>query len=125
MATRPPRQGGLGPSGRDRFGEGLGRSGREEEVLGDTLFQRTTPPLESSQPLRTGWIDVASSRVAEYNYDYSDGSLYLRWVKYGTTWVYENVSSALFEAFVSSPSKGKYVNSTLNLHPYHEVYDAP
>lgn len=119
MATRRPA--GIGKTGLGRAQENLGRP-QDTPELEEALF-RSTPPLQRAQALRTPWVNVASSRVAQYMYDYTTSTLFLRWVKYGTTWAYYNVSTALFESFVSAPSKGRYVNSTLNVHNYAQVFD--
>jgi hypothetical protein len=110
MATpRPP--GGLGGFGRDRFRQQLGQP--EQTSADDTLFGN-----RPAQPLTTGWVQVDSSRLSAYEYDYSTQELRVKFIKYSTPWVYEGVSSAVFEAFASSPSKGKFINSTLNYTKY-------
>lgn len=114
MARRPA---GLGSTGFDKIRENLGKP-----QVGQDVAYRDRPPLESAQPLTTGWVQVASSRLTAYNYDYSTGSLLIRWKNNGTVWQYENVSTAIFESFTSAPSLGRYVNGTLNHAFYHQVF---
>lgn len=63
-----------------------------------------------------------SSRIFAYRYvpgeDNYYGNLYVRFVKYGTPWVYYNIPIGVYQAFTTSPSKGKFVNTTLNSFPY-------
>jgi hypothetical protein len=47
--------------------------------------------------------------------------LRVKFVKYGTPWVYDAVPSTVFEVFDASPSKGSYINSTLNYFPYRKA----
>jgi hypothetical protein len=56
--------------------------------------------------------------VAAYQYDYEQSQLRVRFHKYGTPWVYEGVPVTVFQAFDAAPSKGKYINSTLNYMTY-------
>jgi hypothetical protein len=44
------------------------------------------------------------------------GNLYMRFIKYGTPWVYRDVPEGTYYAFASAPSKGRAVNTILN--PY-------
>lgn len=37
----------------------------------------------------------------------------------GTPWTYEDVHPTTWRHFRSSPSPGKFINRTLNAHPYH------
>jgi hypothetical protein len=116
MATTPaPR--GLGNRGRDRIRESLG-SPTEAPYADSNLYGNNPRP---AQPLTTGWVHIDSSRIRAYEYDYSAQELRVRFVKYDTPWIYEGVSSALYEAFASSPSKGKFVNSTLNYTKYRQA----
>lgn len=107
MATE--RQSGLGNRGRERFRQGLGQgtgTGKTEDVLFGGL------PLPQ-QPA-TEWTYPSSSRVRAYQYDFDQQQLRIRFVKYGTPWVYDNVPMAVFQSFDAAPSKGMYINSTLN-----------
>ena len=74
------------------------------------LLSFSSPP----SPLTTSWKYPNSSRVRAYMYDYSSNSLYITWQNGKPPWVYDDVYPALFEAFDAAPSKGKYINSTLN-----------
>lgn len=111
-----PRQSGLGGLGRNRIREELGR-GSPDKQIEDNLLGRNRPPAPP-QPLATPWKYVDSSRVKAYQYDYGTGELRVRFVKYDTPWVYEGVNPAIFEAFDAAPSKGKFINSTLNYTSY-------
>lgn len=62
----------------------------------------------------TDWEFPSSTRVKAYQYDFDQQQLRVRFIKYGTPWVYDNVPMAIFEAFDAAPSKGMYINSTLN-----------
>jgi hypothetical protein len=42
----------------------------------------------------------------------------VRFQKYDTPWVYEDVPVEVYQAFAAAPSMGKYINSTLNFFPY-------
>lgn len=132
----PPRQNGLGGQGVDRFREGLGAgtsggspaqpmrgaiSGGTSDVLEDALFGQGRPggPVTPPPPgPTTGWAFPASSRVYAYQYDYGMQQLRVKFIKYGTPWVYNDVPTTVFQAFDASPSKGSYINSTLNYMDY-------
>lgn len=116
MATRRPA--GLGSTGLQRARENIGH-GQSTDHLEETLLPGDRP----AQDLSTGWINADdSSRVEAFLYNYTNNILYVRWINNHTTWAYYDVTSALFEAFAAAPSKGKYVNSSLNLHSYGEVF---
>lgn len=112
MAERRPA--GLGDWGRERARYNLGRNTvaghdvtkYEEQVYG-------TGPALPQQPA-TPWEYPSSSRVRAYQYDFDKQQIRVRFVKYGTPWVYENVPVTVFQAFDAAPSKGMYINSTLN-----------
>jgi hypothetical protein len=63
-----------------------------------------------------------SSRVQAFRFvpgeDQYYGNLYVRFVKYGTPWVYYNIPVSVYESFANSPSKGRFINMTLNSYPY-------
>ena len=63
----------------------------------------------------------SSERVQAYRYvpgqDQYYGNLYMRFVKYGTSWVYYNVPIGIYQSFTNSPSKGQFINMTLNSYP--------
>lgn len=115
---RPVRQGGLGSFGRDRARNVLGGktvAGHKITAYEEQMFgtDRALPPQTTTQ-----WEYPDSSRVKAYQYDFEKQQLRVRFHKYGTPWVYEGVPEVLFQAFDSSPSKGKYINSTLNYTAY-------
>lgn len=49
------------------------------------------------------------------------GTIFVRFIKHGTPWRYSNVPQNVYEQFHASPSKGKFINSTLNNFPYGRV----
>ena len=96
---------------------------------------RPSPPTEAQErlfgidrnvprtaPLETGWVYTPeSSRVAAYQYDYTGEQLRVTWTNGKAPWVYEGVNSTIFSSFDAAPSKGKYINSTLNFTNHHRV----
>jgi len=111
------REGGLGPYGKQRALTGLGgqqREGQEYErvVVGQPTTGRPTPPTA------TDWQYPDSTRVRAFSYDFDTHQLRVRFHKYDTPWVYEDVPLAVYQSFASAPSLGKYINSTLNFFPY-------
>lgn len=129
------RQGGLGDLGKNRFKESLagGPSAgqrayppgsskapkQEDDKLDQTLFGGGGGGLRFQSP--TPWVFPASSRVHAYQYDPNTQQLRVRFIKYRTPWVYDNVPSTVFQAFDAAPSKGMYINSTLNYFPYRKA----
>lgn len=107
---------GLGDFGRLRARENLGKGLPSDTIAGHPLFDG-----EEDSPLpgvTTSWEYPDSSRVKAYQYDYTTGTLRVRFHNYNTPWVYEDVPTSVFQAFASSDSKGKYINSTLNYMAY-------
>lgn len=111
------RQGGLGKSGLNRIRGNIGGkvAGQDVTAYEKQMFGtgRAAPPQES-----TAWEYPESSRVRAYQYDFGKQQLRVRFVKYSTPWVYEGVNETVFQAFDAAPSKGKYINSTLNYTNY-------
>lgn len=108
------RQSGLGNWGKERARYGLGKStiaGHDITKYEEAVYG-TGPALP--QQAATQWEYPASSRVLAYQYDFDQQQLRVRFVKYNTPWVYNDVPSTVFQAFDAAPSKGMYVNSTLN-----------
>lgn len=118
MATR---QGGLGSFGRDRARDNLGKN----TVAGQrvTEYEKIMYGTDraADPPQQTPWEFPDSSRVRAYSYDFTDGTLRVRFHKYNTPWVYEEVPTAIFQAFDAAPSKGKFINSTLNHMIHHKA----
>lgn len=110
MAERPQR--GLGGYGRERARQNLGAG----TVAGHPLFSDTEEPKQV--PTTTAWQFPDSSRVAAYQYDYATRQLRVRFHKYNTPWIYNDVPVTVYQAFDSSDSKGRYINSTLNYMDY-------
>jgi KTSC domain len=111
------RQGGLGDFGRTRARRNLfdtGRASAAEQLFGG----RDQVQDQAQQTLRGGtttpWSFPDSSRVKAYSYDATNQQLRVRFHKYNTPWVYNGVPLGVFMAFDASPSKGMFVNSTLN-----------
>lgn len=108
------KQRGLGSYGRDRARNVLGGktvAGQRITAYEEQMFGtgRALPPQGTTQ-----WEYPASSRVRAYQYDFDKQQIRVRFHKYDTPWVYEGVPETLFQAFDTAPSKGKYINSTLN-----------
>ncbi len=115
------RRGGLGAFGRDRARNVLGGKtigGQKITAYEEQMFG--TGRALAPQPT-TQWEYPDSSRVHAYQYDFEKQQIRVRFVKYGTPWIYEGVPEALFQAFDTSPSKGKYINSTLNYTSYRQA----
>lgn len=115
MAEKRPT--GLGERGLRRARENIGGqvaghelTAYEREVYGRP---RSTPPAA-----KTAWEYPDSTRVYAYSYDFETGDLWVRFNKYDTPWVYQDVPQAIFAAFDSAPSKGRFINSTLNFTSY-------
>ena len=113
MAAEAPRLGGLGEAGRSRIRQNIG--GQDITAYEKSLY---SSQLIDRGARTTGWEYPDSSRVYAYSYDYQTRELWVRFVKYETPWVYHEVSQPLFAAFDSSPSKGKFINSSLNYTEY-------
>lgn len=113
MAQREPRLGGLGEAGRSRIRQNIGG----QDVTAYEQEQYARNPLDRATE-RSAWEYPSSSRVFAYSYDYGTQELWVRFKKYETPWVYQGVAQPLFAAFDSSPSKGKFINSTLNYTKY-------
>ncbi len=109
MAERRPA--GLGGKGQQRIRENLGQGTQDSGAYEQGMFGGL-PPIP--QRPATDWAYPDSSRVEAYSYDFDQQQLRVKFVKYGTPWVYDKVPMAIFEAFDSAPSKGMYINSTLN-----------
>lgn len=110
------RQGGLGNWGRERARYGLGRksvAGHDVSKYEEQMFGSGTNRAVPTQPT-TEWEFPASSRVKAYQYDFDTQQLRVRFLKYDTPWVYDDVPTTVFQAFDAAPSKGMYINSTLN-----------
>lgn len=109
------RQRGLGDLGRQRVRENLGRG----TVAGHPLFSDSEEPGQVSTT--TAWVFPDSSRVKAYQYDYATRQLRVRFHKYNTPWIYNDVPVTVYQAFDSSDSKGRYINSTLNYMDYRKA----
>lgn len=54
-----------------------------------------------------------SSRCAAARYHFKDRKLLMTWTNGKTPWIYDDVPKDTFDRFVTSGSKGKYVNTIL------------
>lgn len=106
------RRSGLGSSGIQRARQNLGGALQGGDTLERAIFgqNRNAPTIQQT----TEWFYPDSSRVEAYQYDYGTAQLRVKFVKYGTPWVYNDVPVEIFNSFHTSPSKGMYINSTLN-----------
>lgn len=129
---------GLGNQGIERARENLGAgtaggdsshpmrgaiTGSTSRFYEDALFGKGRPEGEL-KPIHqdtTPWTYPDSSRIHAYQYDPDTRQLRVKFIKYGTPWVYDEVPTAVFQAFDAAPSKGTYVNSTLNYFPYRKA----
>ena len=142
------RKRGLGDLGRQRFRDNIEATGtytgsqrieqeRERVREGrDSPYPTTSlkdispwypgqnhPPDESSRVQAFKFLPVS-----EEGFGNVYGTVFVRFIKYGTPWKYSNVPLTTYQSFFASPSKGKFINSTLNNYPYGRVtgdeYDA-
>ena len=118
--AKEPRQTGLGQSGLSRSRENL--AGQAAPAYDEALFGKQEDRRSLVPP--TPWIQVPdSSRIQAYQYNPAMASLHVVFSNHGrpTGYVYNDVPTAVFQAFDAAPSKGRYVNSTLNFFPYHRA----
>jgi len=59
---------------------------------------------------------VASSRITEMGYDADTATVYVRFTN-GASWTYMNVPSDIWEQFVASSSKGRFIKDVLDAYP--------
>jgi hypothetical protein len=59
---------------------------------------------------------VSSISVEAYGYDAETRELYIRFVKSGETYIYDNVDEHVFEALRMADSKGTYVNQVIKIN---------
>lgn len=117
--------------------QGVGRRPGEstDDYLFRVMFGGDAPEREEAQRSRAGlpgtaagygttgdyvspWSYPDSSRVKAYQWDEGLQQLRVRFIKYNTPWVYENVDLAVFQQFDAATSKGKFINSVMNSFPY-------
>ncbi len=133
MAPRPKP--GLSKSARDRFAEGLnyytGQYAIEEERArnraNENRFTSTDMIPIPWDPNTTYYHPPdESSRVEAFRYVAAEGApgavgyngtLFVRFIKYGTPWKYLNVPEHIYQSFATAQSKGRYINSVLNNFP--------
>lgn len=60
---------------------------------------------------------VVSSRITEMGYDADYAIVYVRFTD-GKGWSYRDVPEDIWDEFVSSPSKGRFINQVLNNYDY-------
>jgi hypothetical protein len=113
----------------------------EDDYLSRVLFGGDREEREASTRQRAGraataarygegtsdfvspWEFPDSSRVKAYQWDAAQQQLRVRFIKYGTPWVYNDVDLATFQAFDAADSKGKFINRVLNSYPYRQATD--
>jgi hypothetical protein len=78
---------------------------------------------DSSGQYVSPWSFPDSSRVQAYQWDEQKQQLRVRFIKYSTPWVYENIDLAVFQMFDAAPSKGRFINQVLNSYPYRRASD--
>ena len=67
------------------------------------------------------FYDVESSNVSQIGYDDEDASLYVRFNN-GYLYVYEGVAPDVWEQFLYTESKGRFIHTNLkNIYPYSRV----
>jgi hypothetical protein len=77
------------------------------------------------------WVGVTSTRVRSIRYDYMNSAVQVHWQGRPDSrgYIYLDVPEEVFNSFVRSGSKGKYVNSTMNAYEYRvmtpDELDAP
>lgn len=55
------------------------------------------------------WQKVQSSWIRDVNYDPDTRILLVRWLKDSAIFAYFNITQAAFDAFMASPSKGRFL----------------
>jgi hypothetical protein len=58
---------------------------------------------------------VASSRITEMGYDADTATVYVRFTN-GASWRYMNVPPDIWEQFVASSSKGRFIKEVLDAY---------
>lgn len=133
MASR--KRGGIGPQGMSRIQEGLtyysGQWAIEEERKRQRDNERKFPsvdmvPIKWDPDTTYYHPNDESSRVEAFRYVATGGSsgaigyngtLFVRFIKYGTPWKYMNVPEPVYQSFANAQSKGRYINAVLNGFP--------
>ena len=59
---------------------------------------------------------ITSTRITEMGYDIETATVYVRFTD-GVSWRYMNVPVDVWEQFVASSSKGRFINETLDGYP--------
>lgn len=62
-----------------------------------------------------------SDRCAASRYHFADSKMFMSWKNGKTPWIYHDVPFSVYTSFVSAPSQGKFVNSTLNLFAHNQL----
>ena len=63
-----------------------------------------------------------STRCAASRYHFEDSKMFMSWTNGKTPWIYHDVPFPIYTSFVSAPSQGKFVNSTLNLFAHNKLF---
>lgn len=120
---------GLGSSSRQRLTEGLNYYTGQYAIQEERQRQRKNEGYQSTDLAPIKWDPNTtyyhppdeSSRVESFRYVAQNadaggftGTLFVRFIKYGTGWKYLNVPEHIYQSFASAQSKGRYINSVLN-----------
>jgi len=112
-----PRRGTSGRFLRSQFGDpGTGQGSFDLDVVGQGSGGWGDPG--ASDPVAF----PESSRCAAARYHYSGKKLLMTWTNGKTPWIYHEVPVSVYATFISSPSKGRFVNSTLNNFAHNKIY---
>ena len=103
---------------------------RERVRLGESERYPTTP-LKDISPWYPGQNHPPdeSSRVQAFKFVPSVekgfgnvyGTVFVSFIKNETPWKYTDIPETTYQAFFASPSKGRFINTTLNQYPYGRV----
>jgi hypothetical protein len=133
----PRRRPGLSQESRARIADALGqytgtyaieaerrreREKREREFPNQYLTPIQYIPNDEHDPSESSRVRafrfVTSANPGEEVLGDRYGTIFVRFIKYDTPWKYTNVPLSVYEAFASTRSKGKFINSVLNNYPY-------
>ena len=118
-----PFQGTSGRILRPRYGDPeTGQGSFELDVVGRGAFG-TSGPGGPDGAVVSDVAEFDSSRCAASRYHFNDKKLFMTWTNGKTPWIYHEVPVTVYSDFVSSGSKGKYVNAVLNLYSHNKLFN--
>ena len=106
---------------------------REREKDRQEAVAAGEEPTPGDYPPMINGADFNSTRVAGFRYvphdpndgDSGLGTLYVRFIKRGDEYQYDNVENGVYQMFaIDGSSKGKFINSTLNFYSYKRASDS-